>query len=389
MDTKPVAKSALWTRDFILICLVNLTLFLGFQMLMPTLPVFVAHLGGQESMVGLVVGIFTVAAVVVRPFVGRSLDTHGRKPLLFAGLVVFIIITLAYNWAGSILMLLVLRFLHGLGWGTSNTATGTVASDIIPKPRLGEGMGYFGLATTLSMAVAPALGLYIIYQYNFTVLFFSSAALAILSLALSTCIKNEVKRDPKEAAPKGFASMFEPQAFRPSLVLFFITLTYGAVVTFIALHAAEKGILNIGIFFTVYAVVLAVTRPLAGMLADRKGFDIVVIPGTLLIAVGMLILGIAEPLWMFLAAAVFYALGFGFAQPSLQAMTVYNLPPHRRGAANGTFFSAFDLGIGVGAVLWGVVSQLVGYGTMYMISAIPALLALLLYLMVGRQRKEE
>ena len=384
---KPTVKTAepLWTRNFILITVANLLVFLGFQLLLPTIPVYVTELGGRESMVGLVVGVFTVSAVAVRPLVGQALGRYGRKPLLAAGLAVFIAAAVLYNWAASVAVLLLLRLVHGFGWGASSTAAGTVAADVVPKTRLGEGMGYFGLAATLSMAVAPALGLLIIDEYSFTVLFFCSAALAAAALIVSSFITSDVKTDPSKIK-KGRGAMFERQAYRPSAVMFFVTATYGGVVSFIALYAGQRGIENIGIFFTVYAAVLSLSRPIFGAVLDRKGFDIVVIPGIILVAAALPVLSAADSLAMFLLAAVLYALGFGAVHPAMQAMAVKNLPPHRRGAANGTFFSAFDLGIGTGSVVLGAVSQSVGYAAMYLIAVIPALIALILYIMLGKKQ---
>lgn len=367
---------ALWTRDFILVFLVNMIIFLSFQMLLPTLPVYAVKLGGNETSMGLIIGVFTVSAVLIRPFAGRMLDTGGRKvPMLF-GLFVFILSVLAYNWAWSVAVLLALRLVHGFGWGIITTASGTVAADVIPPKRLGEGMGYYGLASTMSMAVAPAVGIYIINHYGFSPLFTASAALATMSLMLALVIK--YRSADKNIKKTG--ALFEPKAFRPSLTMFFITTTYGSVVSFIAIYAAEKGILNVGIFFTVFALVLAVTRPLSGMLADRKGFDIVVIPGIIMVVLAMLTLSRASDLWIFLLAGGLYGLGFGSVQPSMQALAVKDVPPMRRGAANGTLFSAFDLGIGTGAVLWGAVSQSFGYANMYLLAGIPGLIALASYL---------
>lgn len=173
MNNKEIAinkQDKLWTRDFVLICLANLTIFMGFQMLLPTLPVYINFLGGDEAMAGLVIGIFTVSAVLIRPFAGMALDVYGRKIVYMLGLLVFLISTLAYNWAPTVLALLAIRFIHGFGWGAASTAGGTIAADLIPKKRLGEGMGYYGLASTLSMAVAPTAGLYIISIASFTII---------------------------------------------------------------------------------------------------------------------------------------------------------------------------------------------------------------------------
>ena len=374
-------KVPLWTRDFILICLANLTIFLGFQMLLPTLPVYVKHLGGDEAMAGLVIGVFTISAGLIRPFVGMALDVYGRKVIYLVGLVIFLLSSLAYNWAPTVAMLLAIRFIHGFGWGAASTAGGTIATDVIPKQRLGEGMGYYGLAATLSMAVAPAAGLYIISNAGFTTLFVISAALGVATFILGSLIHYE-----KIAGAGQRGALYERSALRPSLVMFFVTTTYGAVVSFIALYGAQRGIVNIGIFFTVYAVVLTLIRPVAGILVDRRGFNVVVIPGIICIGAAMLVLSQAQTLSMFLLAGVIYGVGFGSVQPGMQALAVKNVPPNRRGAANATFFSSFDLGIGIGATLWGIVSKLTDYSQMYLYASIPALVALVVYIILsGRE----
>ena len=371
-------KAPLWTRDFILICLANLTIFLGFQMLLPTLPVYVKHLGGDEAMAGLVIGVFTISAVLIRPFVGMALDVYGRKVIYLVGLLIFLLSSLAYNWVPTVAMLLAIRFIHGFGWGAASTAGGTIAADVIPKQRLGEGMGYYGLAATLSMAVAPAAGLYIIGNAGFTTLFIISAAFGLATFILGSVIHYE-----KIAGAGQRGALFERSALRPALVMFFVTTTYGAVVSFIALYGAQRGIVNIGIFFTVYALVLTLIRPVAGILVDRRGFNVVVIPGIICIGAAMLVLSQAQTLPMFLLAGVIYGVGFGSVQPGMQALAVRNVPPNRRGAANATFFSSFDLGIGIGATLWGVVSKLTDYSQMYLLASIPALVALVVFIILS------
>jgi MFS family permease len=166
-------------------------IFLGFQMLLPVLPVYSAKLGGADTWAGLVVGIFTFSAVIMRPIAGRLLDQKGRKGVFFYGLGVFILCTLAYNWVPSVLLLLVLRFLHGFGWGASGTATSTIASDLIPKQRFAEGMGYFGLTSTLSMAVGPALGLSIMNGYGFNTVFNLSAVTVFIAILIALPIKRK------------------------------------------------------------------------------------------------------------------------------------------------------------------------------------------------------
>ncbi|HZK43794.1 MAG TPA: MFS transporter [Syntrophomonadaceae bacterium] len=371
-------KEQLWTKDFILITLISLFTFVGFQMLLPTLPVYAIKLGGSAAHAGLVIGIFTFAAVLIRPFTGYAIDVYGRRGFFFTGMLIFMACVLAYIWAPTLLILLLLRFIHGFGWGITSTTASTVAADIIPKPRMGEGMGYYGLAGTLAMALAPALGLFIIQGYSFDILFLISASMVVISIILAFFIKYQ-KINQKNAKIEYKFTLIEKAALRPSIVIFFVTMTYGAIVSFLALHTAQLGISNIGSFFTVYAIALAISRPISGRLADKRGFDSVVIPGIILIIIGMFLLYSASNLQWFLIAGVVYGAGFGAVQPSLQALAIVDTPPERRGSANATFFTGFDLGLGLGAIVWGIIAQTFGYSIMYFCAILPAIIALILY----------
>lgn len=376
-DAELQKKEPLWTRDFILISIASLFITLGFQMLLPVLPVFSAKLGGSDAWAGLVVGIFTISAVLMRPIAGRILDRYGRRGIFILGLIVFLLCVVAYNWTPTILVLLILRFIHGFGWGASSTASSTIASDIIPKSRLGEGMGYFGLTSTLAMAVAPALGLELLSGYGFNTVFYISAGVVLISIFIALPIKYH----KPDASPKpDKAGIFERSAILPAIVIFFITMTYGAIVSFIALYAGQKQIENIGLFFTIYAVALLISRPYFGRLTDRKGTSFAVLPGIICVILSMSLIYLANSLIAFLIAGFVYGIGFGAIQPALQAMSVSKVNHSRRGAANATFFLGFDLGIGAGAILWGIIAENFGYQIIYLLSIIPAIIGALLYI---------
>ncbi len=370
-------QAPLWTRDFVRIAIVNFFLFLGFQILLPVLPVYAAKLGGGDTWAGLVVGVYTFSSVLMRPVAGRLLDQKGRKPIFILGLAVFIICTLMYQWALAIWMLLALRFIHGFGWGTASTAASTIASDFIPKKRFAEGMGYFGLTGTLAMALGPAIGLALMSGYGFTTVVNISVLVVLVSLLITLPVKMYNIEFKAELKPAG---IIEQTAVLPALVMFFVTMSYGAIVSFIALYAEQRLVPNIGLFFTVYAIALIFARPSFGRIADRRGTSFVIIPGILAILTALLLLYLAETLSLFLMAGFIYGLGFGAVQPALQAMAVRHVIPERRGAANATFFLGFDLGIGIGSIIWGIVAEAFGYGLVYLWAMLPVLAAISLYL---------
>lgn len=384
MEQKALRVKPLWTRNFITITMVNLLIFLGFQMLMPTLPVYVKSIGGADSVIGLVTGIFTISALLTRPVSGLLLDKVGRKKVFLVGLGIYILSVFAYNWLATIALILLFRFIHGFGWGASSTSSNTIASDYIPKERFGEGMGYFSLSSSLAMAAGPAVGLYITSNYSFTLLFFISASLASLGFLLSLSL--EFKEVTKKELEKKQAALYEKSSLKPSIIVFFLTITYATIVSFLSLYAAERGIQNIGMFFTVYAFSLLISRPVFGKVVDRFGFDFAVIPGLVCIFIAMILLSQASTLSMFLLVALIYGIGFGAGQSSLQTMAVVSAPSNRRGAANATFLTGFDSGIGFGSIVFGLVAASFGYSQMYIWSTVAIGLAFLLYFGIGRKK---
>lgn len=376
-------REALWTRPFVTITLVNLLLFFGFQLLIPTLPVYVKSLGAGDHVIGWVNGIFTISALIIRPFSGIALDRFGRKWIFLAGLLLFVVVTAMYSFLPTVAMLLIFRFIHGFGWGAASTGSNTVASDTIPKSRFGEGIGFFTLASNVAMAVAPAVGLYMLAEYSFQRLTFLSAGLVLLSFLLALVFPYQ--KPEKSAAPKERQALFERSSLRAAVVMFFVTVTYGAINSFIALYAAERGITNIGIFFSVMAVVMLVSRPVFGKLVDRYGFSVAVLPGLILTIIAIARLSLATQLNDFLMVALSYGIGFGALQSSLQAMAVVHAPKHRLGVANSTFYFGFDSGIGFGSILLGMLASNVGYSRMYRWSILFIVIAFVVYVMSGKK----
>lgn len=371
-------KDKIWTRDFVLIVIANFFIFLGFQMTLPTLPLFVEELGGNDQLIGAIVGIFTFSALLLRPFAGHTLETKGRGFVYLIGLAIFVLSVGTFGFLTSIAFLFIVRVVQGVGWGFSTTASGTIATDLIPGSRRGEGMGYFGLSGNLALAFGPSLGLVLIGLISFKLFFLICAGLGLAALLLSSKIRYK-KIETKQERTTLKRGLYEKSALRPSMLMFFLTVTFGGIAAFLPLYTAEKHISGIQLYFLLYAVALMVTRTFAGQLYDRKGHLAVFIPGTLLILIAMLLLSWLPNSSILYLAACLYGLGFGTVQPALQAWSIEKVPIDRRGMANATFFSFFDLGIGFGAILFGQISHSFGYSSIYTASAISVFLSMVLY----------
>lgn len=374
----------IWSRDFVFIFLANFFIFLGFQMTLPTIPLFVEHLGGNDQLIGLVVGIFTFSALLIRPFAGHTLETKGRGIVYLLGLAIFVLSVGSYGFALGMTFLFLMRIVQGVGWGFSTTASGTIATDIIPPRRRGEGMGYFGLSGNLALAFGPTLGLALVDVITFKQLFFISALLGLISFLFASKI-NFKKVVQTEQEPKVLKwDFYEKTAIHPSMLLFFITVTFGGIASFLPLYSAQKGIAGIQWYFFIFAFTLMLSRSFAGKLYDKKGHGAIFIPGAVLIMTAMLLLAwLPNSLVMYIAAGL-YGFGFGSVQPALQAWSVETAPMNRKGMANATFFSFFDLGVGMGAIAFGEIGHLFGYRSIYISSAISVFLSMILYVYLAR-----
>lgn len=359
----------LWTTNFVLVCLANFTVFTSFNLLLPTLPIYVQLMGGGALSIGLINGIFVLASISLRPFVGRQLDKRGRTKILVASAVGFLISAILYNFTKDLWSLMFLRLLHGATWATATTATHALIADLAPPPRRGEAMGYFGISASLSMAIGPLMGLLITGSrppFRFTTLFIIMSGIALLNLILASRVR-EPEREQVHFIQK------ETGDFRPALLPAFtmtsLTFAFGTIVTFLPLYAQVRGVGNIGWFFTLYAFSVMLARPLAGQVSDVKGRAVVIIPGAGVAAVAISLLIFSYGLPPFLLVAVLFGLGFGATHPCLMALTVDVIPKNMQGFAMAIFAAAYDLGMGLGAMLSGFVLQVAGYSAMYLFSA--------------------
>lgn len=379
----------IWTRDFILVCMANFFIFLGFQMTLPTLPLFIKELGGSDQIIGVIVGIFTFSALLFRPYAGKSLETKGRRFVYMFGLSIFVLSVGSFAFVTSIAFLMMLRIVQGIGWGFSTTATGTIATDLIPPKRRGEGMGYFGLSGNLALALGPALGLTLVGKISFTSLFLICGSLGLVAVLLSSKIRyKKVEQSPHKSTTVKF-DIFEKTALQPAILLFFITVTFGGIASFLPIYAAQKGIAGIEYYFLVYAIFLLISRTFAGRIYDQKGHIYVFPPGAVLIFIAMILLAWLPNATVMLIAAGIYGLGFGSVQPALQAWAVDKAEDNRKGMANATFFSFFDLGVGIGAITFGQLAFMYGYHAIYMTAAGSVFIALVLYFyLLMRARKK-
>lgn len=377
------AREKLWTKDFVLLTVCNLLLFITIQMQTPTFPAYVKQTyQADDFVVSLVISLFCLAAVVARVFTGEALKTKSSKTLAIIALVLVGLASAGYYFAGGLVFFLLMRMVVGVGFGMGSTTFPTIVSNVIPNRRIGEGMGYFGLSTSLAMALGPMIGLTILNQFGFGSMLVTVVLLIALIFPLMQIIRAYGKQ-PQPAtnavAAKGLGRFFDRKLLLPAALNFCLSITYGGVLSFLALYGKEAHIENVGSFFLCNAIAMVLIRPFSGKLFDRKGHMAVLPPGALFVGVSLLILSLANTEPILLVSAFFYGLGYGSIQPSIQAWMVKQVTPEQRGMANGVFFNSIDLGIAVGSMLLGVLATHSNYSVMYRWSALAMLLFLVIY----------
>jgi len=377
------ASNTIFRGNFVLVFFASLLLFTAFYILLPTLPVFLTReLKIDEGQTGIILAVYTLAALLFRPFTGFMIDRYGRKFFFISSLLLFAVIFSGYPLAGAFVLMLSVRFMHGLVWGVATTTGSTLIVDIVPASRRGEGIGLYGLAMTIPMALGPFAGLLLTRNNNYTLMFLFAGVLAFAGFLLSLLIKYPAV--PHAGKIRfSFRNLIESTSLPVTFNLLFVNISYGGLVSFISLYALRTGIGYAGLFFIIFAGGISLARIYMGKIFDRHGPKVLAITGILFLATGHAMLGLIVNTPGFIIAGFLLGLGSGIVFPTFQAMVNNLVPPHRRGAANSTLFSGLDLGIGLGMLITGYLAQAIGLPHTYLIYGGLNLAALFYFLFIS------
>ena len=375
----------LWNRNYCKVMAANFTLFFAFYVLTPLLPLYLSeHFGATKDVIGLVLSGYTITALLIRPFSGYVVDTFPRKTVLMIAFGAFAIFFAGYLAASTLLMFTIVRTLHGGPFGSVTTANATVAIDVLPSSRRTEGIGYYGLSNNLAMATAPTIGIWL-YQLtdSFDFLFW----LALIVACAGWIIDSTVKLKPRAtAAPSAGPS-------RLSLDRFFLTrgwllglnmvafgFSFGVLSNYLAIYGKEvMGITGgTGTYFLLCSIGLILSRlqgskalragrvthnAAEGMVISLVGYTLFILMPTLtqLLSLNSKIL---IPLGYY-GSALLIGLGNGHMWPAFQNMTINVARNNQRGTANSTILISWDIGMGLGILIGGIVAELLGYSAAF------------------------
>lgn len=362
----PLAR--LWSRDFVAACLANFFLFFSFFILLPVLPIYINDvLKADQTLTGFVLATYTLAALSVRPFAGRLVDTMPRRAVYLMTYAVFTLLFGGYFLAISLLIMGLLRFAHGLFFGVLSTSASTIAIDTIPRDLLGSGIGIFGTASALAMAVGPMCGLWVLETWSFHTVFAVSLCFCSCGFLICLQVRPAPSERPVKQVPFSWGTLILENGKIAMLSFGSTTFIYGMFTTYLPVFAKEKGLGDhAGLVYCLFAVGLVLSRFFAGRRIDNGNLVQVIIQGKILLILAFLpfIFTVWES--AFVLAALCIGFGYGMIFPAYQALFNNLAAPSQRGTANSTFLTALDAGICVAVFSTGVLADIMSFSSAYL-----------------------
>lgn len=390
-DRSTLVVSKLWSKNYVLLLLVNIAIFLAFYMIVPTIAGHTKEIGGSSLQASLAISIFSVTSLAFRLVTGNAVDRIGKKPIIMAGILICIVSTISYFFV-PVTGLLLMRILQGVGWGVSSVAIGAAFSDIVAPDRRGEGLGYYSLTMAVSMSLAPLVAIMIMNSSGFNIVLVVSIVFLVIAIPMLQITGVSTHGTGKVSHSKSkvidWKNLFEKRALLPGILCFICVITLCAIMSYIYLFGKEIQMANIWIYFLGQVAMVLITRPFIGKIFDKKGPAVVIIPGAISMGLGVFILSFANSVIMIIVASLFFGFGYGATQPSLLAWAVNRSPADRKGAATGTVLCSMDLSFTLGPLLLSFIAERSSYAVMYRLSSTLMVLFLIIYTVYLIKNKE-
>lgn len=372
----------LFTPRFFVMCLFSFTVFLSVFQLLPTAPFHILDLGGSTFASGMFLGLLTYSSAFSAPLTGAFADRVGQRRVLITSSVAITCFSILYGVITDYRWMLALVVVHGIFWSGLLSASAAYMTNMLPDHRRAEGIGYWGLSTVAALAVAPSMGFWI-YRHGWWWLCGVSAGLNITMAIIALRLEAAPAAPPPEPRPRG--RLLEWRVLILSVTLFLYSYGYGGITSFTALYADANHVRPKAVYLTTLAVVILLTRPLAGRLGDRLGYRRVFVPCLLLISIGLACLAVSGTRPWLIASAIIFGLGFGTAYPVYVGYVMRDIGAARRGAAFGAILAAFDTGIGTGSTSIGWLIQHYGFRAAFGTAAMLSALALPYFVLVDQR----
>ena len=388
----PPAQAAerpkLFSRAFVALCAAGFLAFSSQFLIQPVLPLLVVQrLGGDEALVGLMVAAFSLPSVIFRPWMGRLVDEWSTRGVMLVGMATLAFSSVSYL-IQSLVALFAVRVIHGTGWAAYNSGGHTMVGRLAPPVRRGEASGIYNLMPALAQMIMPAIGLAVLAATDFEGPFLLAAAMAVGGLfAIPLVVGRKSEAAAKPAVQPASRSLLERGAILPMVIEMMFTSVQALFLIYPPLFALDKGIPieQLTLYYPVVGVTLVVSRAVLARLSDRVGRGPVLIGGAVMAIAGLVVGAFANDVLTLAIAGMLWALAASVASPTAMALAIDRAEPGRMGAAMATYSLGFQLGLGGGAALWGLVISLTGFSQAFLVATVGELLlvALLIYTRKG------
>jgi len=381
MTNKP---TGLWSLNFIYSCAANFMMNFAFYLIMPVLPFFIVeNFSAEKAVVGLVLSSYVIATLITRPVSGFLLDSYSRKKIYILSFIFFASLFFGYLVSLSILILVIVRILHGLTWGIIATAGSTIAIDIIPSERRWEGIGYYGLTANLAMALGPLAGTYLHNHYTFTHIFYVSIISSFLGFAIALLIKAPVKIKKVHQA-LSLDRFILKRSIPVGINFALLALPYGTMLAFAVMYGKEINVEDTGMFFTFLALGVGGSRIFSGKLIDRGKIHFTTMMGIIILSMSYFLFSFSSSEFLYFTSAFLIGVGYGTIFPAFLYLFINMAHHNQRGTANSTYLTSFDLGIGLGMIMAGKISEISSLSTAFGFSALINTLAVIYYWRISK-----
>ncbi len=381
MPSAPETK--LWNRNFMAVCGANFMLFFSFYLLLPLLPLYLRDsFSASRDTIGLILSGYTITALLIRPFSGFFVDSYPRKAVLLVSYGAFVAIFGGYIAALSISVFALARALHGAAFGSVTVANSTVAIDMMPPARRGEGIGYYGVANSVAMAMGPSVSMWLYDSgMDARIIFAIAMGVSAIGLLLNTTIRPRHIDCTKVHQPISMDRFFLIRALPESGMIMFFSFAYAILTTYVAIYGREEiGITTgTGTFFTLLATGLISSRVTASRWIRRGKLMLNISTGMAATVLGYLCFVTWRDTSGFYISAFILGAGYGFMAPSFQTLFIDLAPNNRRGTANSTYLTSWDVGVGAGLMIGGGIAEHYSYYHAYIMALAMCVIGTLIF----------
>lgn len=387
------AEEKLWNSEYLKVWFANFTIFFSFMLVTPLLPLYLSEtFAADKHTIGLVLSGYTLTALIIRPFSGFIVDAFDRKKVLLFCMLFFALFFAGYLFAGSLMLFAIVRTLHGAPFGAATVANSTVAIDVLAPSRRSEGIGFYGLSNNLATAISPSVAMWIYdLTHNYVLIFSLSLLCASVGFAINSTLKLKPREQIKNASKISLDRFFLLQAWREAVSMICFAFSYGVLSTYIAIYGKER--LNItggtGVFFLLLSLGLILSR-VAGNKTLKKGMIVRNASfGIVLSLIGYCLFSSVHNFFGYYGAALIIGLGNGHMFPAFQTMFI-NLAPHtRRGTATSSLLISWDVGVGLGIMIGGMLVGQFGYYSAFWASSLVNLIGVIFFFAVVKSNYQK